>query len=482
MPDAGTDPASDAKAKVYILLGQSNMVGFGQVSSSSNGTRVTELYVSDADGAEPGMELSIYAGAHDPSVDYETQDPIVTTTVRINDEGDDRWPSIDEPHTGFARGYFVAPETNEEVALDWGYGSSSYASVLLDGREVYRRDVGEPVSVQVPFETVQGQSYLLEVTYFTHASPGAWRKTIGLPGTLEALVKQEGQYPHLIDAQGNWVVRDDVWYTGVITATRDGKLTVDMGADQGLIGPELQFGHVMGDFHDEKVLLLKASQGNRSLGWDLLPPGSERFTVDGHTYAGYQDPDDAWPENEEPTPVDGWYAGKQYDEFVREIQTVLDECPTRYADFAPAGCEVAGFAFFQGHKDTLNAVHAARYEVNLANFIRAMRAEFGAVDEPTPFVVATIGFQPMQGDILAVAEAQLAVSGDRDTHPDFSGNVLTVDTRDFWRDREVSPMNQGFHYNRNAETFVLVGEALGQAMVELLTASDDVDGEATGER
>ncbi len=32
----------------------------------------------------------------------------------------------------------------------------------------------------------------------------------------------------------------------------------------------------------------------------------------------------------------------------------------------------------------------------------------------------------------------------------------------------VSPKNQGYHYNRNAETFYEVGDWLGRAMAELL--------------
>lgn len=50
----------------------------------------------------------------------------------------------------------------------------------------------------------------------------------------------------------------------------------------------------------------------------------------------------------------------------------------------------------------------------------------------------------------------------------FAGTVKTVDTRDFWRSQEESPSGQGYHYNRNAETYMLVGEALGRGMIELL--------------
>ena len=69
---------------------------------------------------------------------------------------------------------------------------------------------------------------------------------------------------------------------------------------------------------------------------------------------------------------------------------------------------------------------------------------------------------------LTVAQAQLAVSGETGNYPEFKGNVKTVETRDFWREAEISPRNQGFHYNQNAETYMLVGEALGRGMIELL--------------
>lgn len=77
----------------------------------------------------------------------------------------------------------------------------------------------------------------------------------------------------------------------------------------------------------------------------------------------------------------------------------------------------------------------------------------------------------MSGPHKIVAEAQLAVSGDKGNYPDFKNNVLTVETRDFWREPAVSPTNQGFHYNQNAETYMLVGEALGEGMIKLLKSN-----------
>jgi len=43
----------------------------------------------------------------------------------------------------------------------------------------------------------------------------------------------------------------------------------------------------MGTFHDEPVIVMKADIGNRSLGWDVLPPGSKSYTFDGKNYPGF---------------------------------------------------------------------------------------------------------------------------------------------------------------------------------------------------
>lgn len=41
------------------------------------------------------------------------------------------------------------------------------------------------------------------------------------------------------------------------------------------IGPEIGIGHHLGNVTDAPVMILKSCIGNRSLGWDLLPPGPQ---------------------------------------------------------------------------------------------------------------------------------------------------------------------------------------------------------------
>jgi alpha-galactosidase len=270
-------------------------------------------------------------------------------------------------------------------------------------------------------------------------------------GTLENLVRKEGRYPHLIDDQGNWTQREDVRYVQVMH--RNGKMAVlrnDWLTVTGRhIGVELQFGHILGHVLEEPVLLLKSCIGNRSLGWDLLPPGSEQFEFEGRIYAGYSESPLSWEKGTEPEPI-GWYAGKQYDDDVASAKAVLEHI----GEYYPGGqrYEVAGFVWWQGHKDQ-NPAHAGRYEQNLVRLIKSLRKDFHAPD--AKFVLATIAFGgwDLQGPGLTVADAQLAVSGETGKYPEFKGNVRTIEARDSWRDKGVSPSGAGHHYNHNAETY-----------------------------
>ena len=445
--------SEDGPVAVYILSGQSNMVGIGQVSGGSRrwGEEVVDPIVS------------VYAGTHAPDRDYDAEEPIATRALPVYG-GVEPTPF---PGGGVqvVRGSLVL-DTAGTYELSPGYAGSTYNAMEVAGVEVHRREVGGE-SRHTPFRFEAGRSYPFRITFFTDAANGlGWLRRSDVPGTLATLVKQDGKFPHLLGDDGRWAARDDVWYKGLVTATADQALSVGCGANAHAIGPELGFGHVLGDHHAEPVLLVKTSQGNRSLGWDFLPPGGERFTYEGRTYAGYGDRVPSWTADDPGKEVD-WYAGKQYDDCFGAARAYLAEFEAHFPEHAERGYRVAGFVWWQGHKDG-NAAHASRYEQNLVHLIRSLRAEFEAPH--APFVLATIGFGGwgMTGPHATVAEAQLAVSGERGEYPDHAGNVRTVEIRDFWREPAVSPRDQGFHYNGNAETYLLVGEALGRGMVELL--------------
>ena len=97
-------------------------------------------------------------------------------------------------------------------------------------------------------------------------------------------------------------------------------------------------------------------------------------------------------------------------------------------------------------------------------FRSALRKEFNA--PAAKFVCATLGeaVKGSNGPTGLVLQAHLAVDGNSGKYPEFEGNVATIYTH---------PMAQGGsgngHYGGKAEVYMDVGEAMGQAMVELLT-------------
>lgn len=293
-----------------------------------------------------------------------------------------------------------------------------------------------------------------------------------IKGSLEYMIKEKGKYGFLVDDEGKWTVRKDVRYVHVMDQRgvdyKDLEKFGDMKNDwltvKGNFGPELGFGHVMGHVLDEPVLVLKACIGNRSLGWDLLPPGSERWELEGKVYAGYKDVAPFWEKGAEPKAVP-WYAGRQYDADTAHAKAVLKNLKKYYPDYKDQGYEVAGFVWWQGHKDQ-NAAHASRYEHNLERLIKSLRKDFDAPN--AKFVLATgCGNPGREGFGLKIAEAQLAIA-DEKKHPELKGSVKAIDTRDLWRDAADSPVNQGYHYNHNAETYMETGLRLGWAMADLL--------------
>ncbi|MCA9081386.1 MAG: hypothetical protein KDA58_12555 [Planctomycetaceae bacterium] len=445
--------AADKPIKVYILSGQSNMVGIGQVTGG--GSRWGSEFVDPV--------LSVYPGAYDSQADYDSLQPIATKALgKFGGVEPTPYPG---GGTQIVRGT-LRVNTTGVYELRPGYGASTENIMEIDGQEVYRKEPGK-AAAHTHIRLTAGTAVPFKITYLNNQANGlGWIARVDIPGTLATVVGQEGKFPYLVDAAGNWVERDDVWYKGVVTATANKWLSVGCGAGANSIGPELGFGHIVGDHHDEPVLILKASQGNRSLGWDFLPPGSERFEHEGFTYAGYKDSPSRWETGTTPKPID-WYAGKQYDDCFTAVHQVLDSFDTEFPHWAGRGYEIAGFVWWQGHKDG-GEPYASRYEQNLVQLIKTVRNEFHVPQ--APFVIATIGFDGwnLAGPHKVVAEAQLAVSGDQGNYGEFRGNVQTVETRDFWRAAEASPKNQGYHYNQNAETYMLVGEALGTGMLKLL--------------
>ena len=290
--------------------------------------------------------------------------------------------------------------------------------------------------------------------------------------SLEKAVKTEKLYPFLVDDAGNWTERKDVRYVQVMVG-RGGGMQVPhnefLTVKGGKMGVEYGVGHQLGNALSEPVMLLKSCIGNRSLGWDLLPPGSKGYDYTSkdktgqdvtYTYAGYKESPMKWIKGTKPEAI-GWYAGKQWDDDLANAKKVLSELNTYYP--GATKYEVAGFFWWQGEKDCGDEGLSAHYEENLVNLIKALRKEFNAPD--AKFVMATLGeaAKGAAGNEGKVLDAMMAVDGTSGKHPEFKGNVATVFT---------NPMARGGsgngHYGGSAKVYMDVGLAMGEAMNNLL--------------
>ena len=287
-------------------------------------------------------------------------------------------------------------------------------------------------------------------------------------GSLTHAVQEKKLYPYLIDESGKWAVRNDVRKGRVKGRGLGGARVFNnewMTITGGNIGPEIGIGHHVGNATDEPVMLLKSCIGNRALGWDLLPPGSESFEFTDEKgvtwiHPGYKGTPERWEKGSEPKQIN-WYAGMQYDGDIARAKSVLAE----FDKYFPGAkkYEIAGFFWWQGDRDSRSAALSSRYEKNLVHLIKQLRADFDAPD--AKFVCASLG-QTEKGATDGggrILDAMLAVDGTSGKYPEFKGNVATVYSYPLSKGG-----SSGSHYNGNAETYMNIGEAMGKAMVELL--------------
>jgi hypothetical protein len=249
-------------------------------------------------------------------------------------------------------------------------------------------------------------------------------------------------FAHLVAPNGAWTTRDDVWcrYQRKDAPLLFGPLSMGFSIyGSHHFGPELQFGHVVGDALDEPVLIIKTAWGGKSLYEDFRPPSA------------------------------GGTVGPYYTLMIEQVRDALESLPDEFPDYNDRGYRLAGFVWYHGWNDGCDPQHAVpAYEANLVHLIQDVRQEFDAPQLPVvvgeltgPWVDA-----PPEWEALRAAQRQATL------RPELGGGVQFVETREFVRLPEDSPNpTHGHHEFGNAETYFLVGDALGGGMVELLNAS-----------
>ena len=250
-------------------------------------------------------------------------------------------------------------------------------------------------------------------------------------------------------------ISDRVYINSIADGNRrSGKLGVGYGGSRDKIGPEYGFGLSIAEQIDGPILLIKTSWGGKSLNYNFRPPSTGDYTLNDKEKAS--DKADEIKKN----------AGLNYRMMNEAIRNVLDNLKDNHPAYdADAGYEIAGFVWFQGWNDMFNKDALAEYEQNLVHLVKDVRRELKS--PKLRVVIGELGNGgPKAGaNMLTIRTAQKAAA----ERKEFAGTVKFASTTAFARPKEESPnVGHGHHWFGNVESYFLIGDALGRAMVELL--------------
>ncbi len=276
-------------------------------------------------------------------------------------------------------------------------------------------------------------------------------------GTLAHFIENDalGTFDFVQNSNGSWTTRDDVWVrydhenAGLLTDI----LGVGFGGYEGQIGPELGFGHLLGDYSQDQILIIKTCWGGKSLAVDFRPPSS------------------------------GGAVGAYYTQMISDINTSINNISQEFPEYTGGQIEIAGFCWFQGWNDGEEDTYLYEYEENMKNLIVDVRADLNLTELPVVIgLTGNGGVDLLPGDLwvqglqTVIVPAQINAA----EFTDFS-NVAYADTRDFWREENQSPEPDAIHHWRNnAESYLRIGNELGIKMIELLdqlSSSTDIASE-----
>jgi len=253
----------------------------------------------------------------------------------------------------------------------------------------------------------------------------------GKDGDLDYAAKNDFKY--LKDASGKWAERKDVFYyhkgkekTTACTLSVDNVKKVYRRHPS--IGPELTFGHVVGQHFEDEVLLIKCAWGGQAIAATFRPPSSGPMA------------DGSSPE----------HMGIKYKAVLTETKDVLSNLKKYFPGIKSKEYEIAGFFWHQGWNDGCNKDFTKEYEVNMVNFVNDIRKDLKL--PKLPFIIATSGMGGKGGNV-AIPQLKAAAK---------LANCYAVDTIRF---RGARVGRQISHWYNCANSYCKIGHFSAKAMV-----------------
>jgi len=242
-------------------------------------------------------------------------------------------------------------------------------------------------------------------------------------------------------------MRDDVWITGANgngISKQMSNVRLEPGFAQfAYFGPELAFGHAMGDHYEEKVLLIKIFGGGTPLATHWTSPGSARRT-------------------KRQCPLKGRRAGFQGAFY--KTKKSLDNLAALIDGYDPKqGYQIMGVVWVHGNAD--GGKYAKEYEDNLTDFITDIRALFGLPKLPFIAVESLSSRAPGKAFKNAVDRVN---KKDGNTQ---AAAILAKSKINLRKDEAYSVYNasgDGAHWRHNGRAYLDVGYWAAELMKPML--------------
>lgn len=169
-------------------------------------------------------------------------------------------------------------------------------------------------------------------------------------------------------------------------------------------------------------------------------------------------------------PSSGGEVGPFYIRMLEQLGEAMEDAPNKIPALKNHELVISGFVWQQGWNDMCDQDAINQYTDNLVNFISDIRKQVGIRDLPFVFGELGNGGPAEDGSMKRFRDAQAAVAAKG------IKNVSYVETTDFARLPKNSPnQGHGHHWYGNAESYFLLGNALGKSMVQLLKTEADAD-------
>ncbi|MAG58115.1 MAG: hypothetical protein CMJ83_17660 [Planctomycetes bacterium] len=238
----------------------------------------------------------------------------------------------------------------------------------------------------------------------------------------------------------------DVKRTYIRYKRRIGRLNVGWGSNQQLIGPEYAFGLTMSEASAGDILLLKVSEGGKTLKNEFLPPSSGG-------------------------------PGRLYSEIVDMVKDARSGLQKYVPTYGGQGYSIEGLVWFQGFNDNIDKAQQAEgfksYAERLNNLLKDLRSDLDAPDmkmvigqlgfnaNPSPFNKAQKSVADLRRNAQTVRYVPITGLEDAEVLKRYQG---WQDHRELWA--EVGA-DRPYHYYGSFSHFFRFGRAFAQGMLDM---------------